>query len=253
MLPCFVLAGGLGKRLREISGDNPKTMMEVGGRPFLEYQILQLKNQGFADIVLCTGYRSEVLERYFGSGEQLGVQLRYSRETEPLGTGGALKRALALTSSPHVIALNGDSLVEADLASLIQLHVGRGAAATIALAHVDDAYRFGRVEIDEQGVVTRFSEKGATGPGWINAGLYILSRSVLEGIPDGMVSIEHEVFPHLLGGKPGLLAKPFPGFFIDMGIPSDYQKLANDTGYLKNRFAGSTVLGPSPLSKESSC
>ena len=174
------------------------------------------------------------------------MRIRYSREREPLGTGGALKLAAQGTSAEHLVAMNGDSILDADLGALISMHLDRHASATIALAQAPEASRFGRVEYDDRGRVTGFIEKGSSGPGWINAGLYVLDRTVLEEMPEGQISLEQEVFPQILSGG-GLFAKPFPGFFVDMGIPSDYQRLAGDPQLLSKWSAAS------PPAKELQC
>lgn len=247
LLPCLLLAGGFGTRIAEVSGNDPKSMLRVGGRPFLEYLVLQLRAQGFGDLILCTGYRGEVLEAYFADGARWGVSIRYSREREPLGTGGALKLAAQVTSAEHLVALNGDSILDADLGALVAMHLDRRARATIALAHAPDASRFGRVEYDDCGRVTRFIEKGSRGPGWINGGIYVLDRTILEGMSEGKVSLEQEVFPQILDGG-GLFAKAFSGFFVDMGIPSDFQLLAGDPQRLSKWSAVAT-----PTPKEFQC
>jgi D-glycero-alpha-D-manno-heptose 1-phosphate guanylyltransferase len=226
--PCLILAGGLGQRLSSLSGDRPKPMMEIGGRPFLEYLVIQLRNQGFRNLVFCTGYRSEVLEDHFQNGWRWDLNIRYSRESEPRGTAGALKLAARISKSPYYIALNGDSIMQADIPALVNFHLAHGAQATMALAHTADATRFGRVETDATGLVTRFVEKGAGGAGNINGGVYIINRDVLTAIPDGKVSIEQDIFPAL----PSLYAKSFDGFFTDMGVPDDYLRLANQPEWL---------------------
>jgi D-glycero-alpha-D-manno-heptose 1-phosphate guanylyltransferase len=227
-IPCLILAGGFGKRLAAISAEQPKPMMKIGGRPFLEFLLIQLRNQGFRNVIFCTGYRSEVLEAYFENGWRWHMDIRYSREPHPLGTGGALKLAGKLAQASYCIALNGDSILQADIPALVRFHLARNARATMALAHTDDATRFGRVQTDAEGRVTRFVEKGQDGGGSINGGIYVINREVLEGIPDGQVSIERDVFPSL----DCLYAKPFDGFFTDIGVPADYLRLANQPEWL---------------------
>jgi D-glycero-alpha-D-manno-heptose 1-phosphate guanylyltransferase len=243
-VPCFILAGGLGTRLHELSGDQPKPMMEIGGRPFLEFLVVQLRNQGFRHLIFCTGYRSEVLEAYFENGWRWNVSIRYSREHQALGTGGALKLATNLTSAPHVVVLNGDSIMQADIPALVRFHAERRAQATMALAHIDDAMRFGRVSIDRSNRVTSFVEKGIEGAGMINGGVYVINRSLLEILPEGKVSLEQDIFPRI----DGLYALPFRGFFTDMGIPADYLRLVNQPEWL-----GPCLSAPQQLQLESLC
>ena len=232
----LILAGGLGKRLSRIARGRPKAMMEVGGHPFLEWLLIELRRQGFDDLVLCTGYRGEQIEEYFADGSRWNVRIRYSREMQALGTGGALKLASRLARGENAVALNGDSFLYADLAALRKLHVSSNAAVTLALACVSDTSRFGRVETDGNGRVTEFAEKEAGGqsrgrPGHINAGVYVLSRAALDAIPEtGKVSLEYDVLPLLLTSPRGIYALSFDGFFVDMGLPNDYMALAENPG-----------------------
>ncbi|SRR5579871_1588364 len=226
--PCLILAGGFGTRLASIAGDRPKPMVEINGRPFLEYLVLQLRAQGFRDIVFCTGYRAQALEKHFEDGRRWSVSIRYSREPQPLGTGGALKLAASAVAAREYLVTNGDSILEADLASLVRFHREKRARATMALAQVPDAARYGGVETAPDRRVKRFAEKGQSGPATINGGIYVINREVLEGMPAGLSSIERDVFPSL----DDLYARAFPGFFIDIGIPDDYLRLANHPEWL---------------------
>jgi NDP-sugar pyrophosphorylase family protein len=219
----FVLCGGLGTRLRSIVHDRPKSMASVAGVPFLEFVLKQLRDQGIREVVLGTGYLAEQVEDYFGSGEALGLRIRYSREQEPLGTGGAVKLAEKWLSDP-VVVMNGDSYVEWNLAAARNLFDERKAKLVMLLQEVTDVSRYGSVTIDPAGRVTKFVEKGArTGAGLINAGVYLLRREIVARLASGKaISLEREVFPHLLNDKVyGLVSK---GLFIDIGIPEDFER-----------------------------
>lgn len=222
-LRAFVLCGGLGTRLRSVLSDRPKSMAPVGGVPFLEVLLKNLKAQGIDQVILGTGYLAEQIEDYFGDGGELGLTLRYSREKEPLGTGGALKLAGKLLSDP-VVVLNGDSYVEWDFAAALRLFKEKEARLVMVLQPVPDVGRYGSVTIDAEGRVIDFVEKGAgTGAGLINAGIYLLRKEIMDELPDGQaVSLERDVFPGLLArGVYGLVAD---GLFIDIGIPADLER-----------------------------
>ncbi|MDQ3199757.1 MAG: nucleotidyltransferase family protein [Verrucomicrobiota bacterium] len=222
-LRAFVLCGGLGTRLRSVLSDRPKSMAPVGGVPFLEVLLENLKAQGMEEVILGTGYMAEQIEDYFGDGHELGLTLRYSREKEPLGTGGALKLAGKLLSDP-VVVLNGDSYVEWDCATALRLFRQKEARLVMILQPVPDVGRYGSVTIDAEGRVIDFVEKGArTGSGLINAGIYLLCKEIVDQLPDGeAVSLERDVFPGLLArGVYGLVAD---GLFIDIGIPADLKR-----------------------------
>ena len=174
-------------------------------------------------MVLGTGYMAEKIERYFGDGKQFALRIRYSREHEPRGTGGALKLAEPLISDP-VLVLNGDSYVEWDLVPVLELFKTKDADLVIVLQAVADVTRYGSVALDQDGRVTQFVEKGvAAGPGLINAGVYLLRKQIVRGLPAGTaISLETEVFPRLLDRRVyGLVCT---GLFIDIGIPDDLRR-----------------------------
>ncbi len=220
-LTAAILAGGLGTRLRPAVSDKPKVLADVGGRPFILRLLEQLAAAGIQNVVLCTGHLGEQVEAALGTSFQ-SVALAYSRETAPLGTAGALRQALPLLNSDPVLALNGDSFCECDIRALIDFHHTRAARNTICLRAVDDTSRYGRVALDSQDRILAFEEKGVSGRGWINAGIYLLARTTLEAIPvNTAVSIEREVFPALVAN--GLFGFRTRGTrFIDIGTPESY-------------------------------
>ena len=215
-LDVVILAGGRGTRLQSLPGDVPKPLRPVNGRPFLAYLVEQVRAAGARRILLSLGYRPEAFADFIAH-----EGLETSIEKEPLGTGGGLRTALPLLRSDSLLAMNGDSYAAIDLGLLAALHRRRKAQATMLLAEIADASRFGRVDIDEDGSVLSFSEKSESGPGLINAGVYVLERSVVAAIPEGRaVSLERETFPSLVGkrffGEPGAFA------FMDIGTPESY-------------------------------
>lgn len=154
------------------------------------------------------------------------LRLSYAQEEEPLGTGGGIRLALDRVRGDVVLAMNGDSFCMADLAAYREWFFRAGSQASLLLTKVDDVSRYGQVAFDESGHVTEFAEKGAAeGPGFINAGIYLLKRSVLEGIPAGKgFSIERDVFPDLIGKR--LDAYPVDAPFLDIGTPESYAEAA---------------------------
>src|SRR5947208_13466062 len=175
----FVLCGGAGIRLRPVLADRPKSMALIAGRPFLQLLLEKLRCQGVGDVILGTGYMAEKIESYFGSGNKLAMHIRYSREHEPLGTGGALKLAEPLISDP-VLVLNGDSYVEWSLVPMLELFTAKDADLVLVLQAVTDVTRYGSVALDQDGRVIEFIEKGAeAGAGLINAGVYLLRKQIV--------------------------------------------------------------------------
>jgi len=207
--------------LRAQIPDRPKALAEVAGRPFLSYQLDQLEAVGIKTVVLCTGYRGEQIQQAFGPAYG-AMRLRYAQEPTPLGTAGALRFALPLLDAETVLAMNGDAFWEVDLETWGRWHTQRRATASIVLAHMADTSRYGRVQVDRLSRVRAFEEKSAGGPGWMNAGVYLLSQQVIAHIPTGRpVSIEREVFPRLVGH--GLYGYRSRSRFLDIGTPESYR------------------------------
>jgi D-glycero-alpha-D-manno-heptose 1-phosphate guanylyltransferase len=228
-MQALILAGGEGTRLRSVLGENlNKPMAPIAQKPFLEYLVMRLHKQGIDDIILCVGYKAALIESYFGRGDQWGVQLKYSHETELLGTGGAVKLAEDLLHGNEFMVLNGDSYFDIDLSDLAHFHHKVGADATLALAQVSNAQRFGAVRLNDEHRIIGFTEKDdEVRPGLINGGVYALARDVLRLIPTGQLcSLERDVFPLLTARK--LYGRPYEGFFIDIGVPADYERLQAD-------------------------
>jgi NDP-sugar pyrophosphorylase family protein len=230
-----VLAGGLGTRLRIEVPDLPKVLAPVNGRPFLAYLLDRLASAGIRRAVICVGYRShQVVEAFGPVYGRSRLELVYAVETRLRGTGGALRGALLHLDSDPVLVLNGDSYAEADLTDFYARHVSTGSPVSIMLVHAEETERFGRVATDAAGVVTGFFEKsGGAGPGWINAGVYLLSRAFIASVPEGqVVSLEHDLFPRWVGA--GLRGVRSPGRFIDIGTPASYRRAA---AFLRARTA----------------
>lgn len=226
-----ILAGGLGTRLRSVVEDRPKVLAEVRGRPFLAYLLHQIAAAGFRYVVLCTGYLGEQVRAAFGDVYGC-LRLVYSQESSQLGTAGALRLALPLFKpslspsrsanvSDSVLVMNGDSFCEANLRAFWAWHRAKGADATLLLTYLPDTKRYGRVLVDDDGCVLSFDEKGHKGgPGWINAGIYLLNHRLLLTIPkSGAVSLEREMFPAWIGGLYGYRNE---GRFLDIGAPESY-------------------------------
>ncbi|MBI5877162.1 MAG: nucleotidyltransferase family protein [Chloroflexi bacterium] len=226
----FILAGGLGTRLRPLSGDRPKGLMPVGGQPFLHRLVDRLAAHGINDIVLCLGYGAPAIITHFDAVPVQGATLHYSVEAEPRGTAGALRVAEPYWASSNLI-LNGDTELTCDYLALIHTHRAGVAAVTIALARMEDCARYGHVQLDDSGRVLNFLEKdGMHRSGLVNAGVYVATRAALERIPaTGQVSIEQEWLPGLLRDSHPVAGIVVAGGFTDIGTPDDYWRLANQS------------------------
>ena len=218
-MEAIVLAGGFGTRLREVVSDLPKPMAPVAGRPFLEILLAMLAQKGFTRIVLSLGFMSEKIVAHFGDS-YMGMELVYEIESQPLGTGGAIRMALARCAADHVYIFNGDTYLDVEVNAMESLWQAEQ-HPVIVVREVPDTARFGRIEMQD-GRINAFLEKGMAGQGFINAGCYILPKNALDDFPLGLAfSLETEFFIQ------NLQRIRFDGFvthgrFIDIGVPDDY-------------------------------
>ena len=216
------MAGGLGTRLRPAVPHMPKVLAPVGGRPFLAYVLEFAFSRGVRRVVLATGHGHAAIEACLGT-RFAGLSIAYSVEDRPLGTGGAIRQALAYVGEDHVLVLNGDTFFRVELGALMADHQRYAPAVTVAIKRVQSAGRFGRV-LTQRGRLVGFVEKGSDDPGWINGGVYALRADVLldPGLPAAF-SFEQ----HLLEREFRRLSiRTFPcrGFFLDIGTPADYDR-----------------------------
>jgi D-glycero-alpha-D-manno-heptose 1-phosphate guanylyltransferase len=216
-----ILAGGLGSRLRPTVTGCPKALANIGGRPFLTYLFDQLIAAEAREVVLCTGYLGDQIRRVFGDSYDV-LHLSYSQESSPLGTAGALRLALPLFNSNPVLIMNGDSYCDANFRDFWYWHGSRHSNASLLLTEIFDTERFGQVQVDRDGKIIDFKEKGSgKSPAWINAGIYLVNRRLLEEIPGNCaVSLETEIFPMWIGR--GLYGFPSESRFVDIGTPEAY-------------------------------
>lgn len=217
-----ILAGGLGTRLRSVVADKPKALASVSGRPFLEYVFDQLVEAGIKNAVICVGHLAEQIESHFGNTYR-GIAISYSREKSLLGTAGALRYALELIKTDHLLILNGDSYTKFSFEDFARFHFAKGAKASMLLTRVPDARRYGQVKLDAQQHILSFEEKGlGEENGWINAGVYLTHRSLIQKLPLGRnMSLEREVFPQWIGPDfCGHCAQE--AVFIDIGTPQSF-------------------------------
>jgi len=232
VLEAIILVGGKGTRLKSISGDTPKPLVKIGGKPFLYWILEGLQEQGFSRVVLATGYRSEFLKSKVLSDNPVSMELIFVEEKIPLGTGGAIKNAFKSISSNRALVLNGDSYCDINFRTALELSQKNHKSITMIGVHVDNVERYGAIEVDEQGNLLRMSEKGSLGSGYINSGIYVVDRCVFDVVPGGVFSFEREVLSNRLNEISCYMSD---NYFVDIGIPADY-KLANKYFYEKNSF-----------------
>lgn len=229
-MDAIILAGGLGTRLRSVVSEVPKCMAPVAGKPFLWYLLQDLKSQPVEHVVLSVGYLREVIFEWIDKvRDEFPFAISYAIEDTPLGTGGGIRLALNECSAEEVLILNGDTYFQVDLQKMLLLHRMGGCSLSIALKPMKDFNRYGAVEVDwntskEQGIITRFCEKQPCEEGVINGGVYLVSRKQIQlnQLPNKF-SFEKEVLePRALTGE--LYGIVSNGYFIDIGIPEDYER-----------------------------
>lgn len=214
----IILAGGLGTRLKSVTGETPKVLAEVRGRPFITYLLDWIRGAGFSRACISIGYGADVVMDVLGNSWR-GLGIDYSREYERLGTGGGVKLALSRIESEAVLVMNGDSGVDVPLADFVRF-AEQGSGPALLAVKVPDTARYGSLDI-EDGVVRHFLEKGRSGEGWINAGVYYLPRQVIAMLPEGASSLETDLLQKAAGS---LRAMQCEAPFLDIGTPEDFAR-----------------------------
>jgi mannose-1-phosphate guanylyltransferase len=246
----LILAGGEGTRLRPLTYTVPKPVLPLAGRPHIAYVIDWLVRHGVDDVIISCGFLADGMREALAEVEP-GVAIRYAEEPDARGTAGAIRFAEEMLADRFLV-LNGDVLCDLDLTALIEQHGSTGAQATIALYPVPDPTGYGLIHRHDDGEVTEFLEKperDQIDTDEINAGAYLLERSVLDLIPpDTAVSIEREVFPRMIGK--GLYGIRLEGYWIDIGTPDRYLEANWDilegrvATVIADRLDGKTMVGP---------
>lgn len=219
----IILVGGYGSRLRSIIHDRPKPLAEFSGRPILKWILQHLEKQGFYRMILATGFQGQKIESYFSNNDHGELQMIFSREATPLGTGGAIRQALPNVTTEQVLIINGDSFCPFHWRCLSDFHAKHNAEATLCVVPMKNCDRYGSVETGAEGRITGFLEKGRKAEcSLVSAGIYLLERRVLEIIPPGKSSLEREIFPRLIGRRFYAAQEEAP--LHDIGTPEGYEE-----------------------------
>ena len=239
----IVLCGGAGLRLRGVTGASPKSMASVAGRPFLEVLLRQLYRNGFRRVILAVGYQQQAIRSFFGEQFE-GVNVVYSGESEPLGTGGAVRKAADLLESDAALIMNGDSYTDADLVAFVNDYQNRASDVSMLVVPAEGREDCGTVLADASGKVLQFQEKTLLeGSRYSNAGIYMLSHRMISQIPEGVqVSLENELFPRWLHQRASVRAFIHQGSCLDIGTPDRYSR-AQDLLRDVEQAASSTAPG----------
>lgn len=220
-MQAIILAGGFGTRLQSVVSDVPKPMAPINGKPFLEYMLEELNNQGFNKAVLAVGYKKETIINHFGN-QYKNIKLVCSSEDEPLGTGGCVKQAMQYIDDEYVFILNGDTMFKVDFNKMSKLNT-----LSIACKKMYEFDRYGEVIIQNQ-IITSFNEKKFVKEGYINGGIYYLPKNIFDSydLPKKF-SMEKDFFEKYMN-KLNIKAFLSDDYFIDIGIPEDYEKAQYD-------------------------
>ncbi len=241
-MKALIIAGGFGTRMRPLTYTQPKHLLPIANKPHIEHVFGHLQKHGINECVLLTSYLADAFEETVRNAKERGMSVEVAHEETPLGTAGALKNAESLLGRGTFLAMNGDVLTEANLSGLIRFHRDRGAEATILLTPVDDPTQFGIVPTDDSGRVQSFIEKPQPGEAitnMINAGVYVMERSVLSLIPSGEEhSSERQLFPRLVH-KGSLYASATDAYWLDVGTPEKYLQANLDA--LEGRFVAKGI------------
>ncbi|WVN42124.1 sugar phosphate nucleotidyltransferase [beta proteobacterium MWH-UniP1] len=218
----IVLCGGLGTRLGGLTRTTPKPLLEVAGKPFISHVLEKLRAAGVTYVCLAVGFQWEKIRAALGDS-WAGLSLSYSVESKPLGTGGAVRKALQSMCWSEAFVVNGDTLVDVELLAMRNLALSRDADLVIALKNVEETARYGRVNLLQSSRIASFSEKGLSDPGLINAGLYWLKAEALNCFQGEVFSLERDIMASHVHDL-SIYGFVTPGYFIDMGIPEDLER-----------------------------
>jgi len=228
----IILAGGLGTRLRSVLPDLPKCMAPVNGRPFLSYIIDYYQQQGIQKFIFSLGYKFEVIQAWLKTEYPL-LTIECVIEKEPLGTGGAIQLAVEKAKAKDILILNGDTLFKADLAAMAAFHKRNAAACTLLLKPMEHFDRYGVVEIEDDGRIRSFNEKKKYEKGLINGGVYILNTGRFRQQKRPVVfSFEKDYLELFFSAMP-MYGCVQDGYFIDIGIPEDFERAGRELGSRK--------------------
>lgn len=227
MKECIILAGGFGTRLQSVVRDVPKCMAEVAGQPFLYHLFNYADKEAFGHVILSLGYKAEVVLEWL-EGKTFPFQISYVIENEPLGTGGAVKLAFGKVFGQSAYVVNGDTFFDINTDTLSDFHTRKNASVSLALKPMTDFDRYGSVELDENERVVRFNEKQYRTEGLINGGVYLIDKSIFSSfdLPEKF-SFEKDIMEAHLHDI-AIYGQSFDDYFIDIGIPSDFEKANKD-------------------------
>ena len=248
IMNAIILAGGEGTRLKSVTGDLPKPMVQLCGKPVLEHILNLLKRNGVTEICMALHYRPDVIRDYFGDGAAFGVRLRYHEESEQLGTAGGVRACAEFYGERDFLVISGDCVCDFDLKSLMEAHHRHKSAATMALYAHEQPLQYGIVLTDRSDCVVSFVEK----PDWsrvvsdlVNTGIYVLSPEAMRHVPEGVrFDFAKDLFPLLMERSYTIRAMQMEGYWCDIGTPRAYYQCCIDALEGRVRLEGAAGREP---------
>ncbi len=233
-MEAIILAGGLGTRLRSVVADVPKCMAPINNIPFISFIVKYLQNEGVKKFIFSLGYKSEIVIDFLNDKFK-DLEKEYIIETEPLGTGGAIKKACEATNNEDVLVINADTIFNVSLETLLAFHKQKKASCTIALKKLNNFDRYGVIECKSNYSIYNFKEKQFCETGSINGGVYALNIPAFTSktLPEKF-SFEKDYLENFVSEN-NFYAIEFQNYFIDIGIPEDYKKFETDYGLILSK------------------
>ncbi len=235
----ILLCGGLGMRLRKVIGEKQKVMVRISGKPFLLRLVEYYKTLGIKDFIFATGYRDDEIIDFFGNGERYGIKIKYSKETEPLGTGGAIRNAYEYIDDEKVFVANGDTMFNVDIKLLNKNMSYYNADMSILLKDEDNKNRYGEVLLDDEneygGLLKSFIEKNIKKEGtkktartYINAGIYLMKKNIIREIELRKLSLEYDIIPKWIEERKKISGIVGDSKFLDIGTEESLNRAKED-------------------------
>lgn len=249
-MKAVIMAGGEGKRLKSVTGELPKPMVPLLGKPVMAYIVELLRRNGITQICAALKYNPQPIMDYFGDGSNFGVSMEYRIEKEAMGTAGGVKNCADFYGNEDFLVISGDAACDFDIRSFISAHEQKRGAAAIALHRCSQPLGYGLAVTDEDGLVRTFIEK----PGWervvtdlVNTGIYILSPRVMRYVPDGAAyDFAKDLFPLILDLGEDILGVAMEGYWCDIGTPQSYYQCCADALSGKLALPGADIPAPAP-------
>jgi len=220
-----LMAGGMGKRLRPLTQNTPKPMLQVGGRPIIETLISRLQQQGFSNIIISINYRGDQIKEYFGDGRKFGVSINYIEENQKMGTAGSLGLLNQAPKTP-IMVMNGDILTNVNFENLLDFHEQANATDTMCIREYGLEVPYGVVRLNKNNIIA--IEEKPVQQFFVNAGIYVLNPEALEIIPENQAIDMTQVFEKLVSQNQVTVSFPIREFWMDIGKLEDYNRANNE-------------------------